>query len=349
MLDDRAKKLLLSLIAQYIGQGQPVASKALIEHAGLELSSATVRNVMADLERMGLIVSPHTSAGRVPTPQGYRFFVDAMMMVGQYSSVEDDLLQAQLQPDTPQRLVASAASLLSQVSQFAGVISTPKRAEQQFFRQIEFLSLSAQRILVIVITPDGDVQNRLLSVAEPYSASQLVEAANYLNSHYAGIPLSQIQKTIKQELSHLQQRVADLMQAAISQPVQDATTQLEDALIVKGERHLLNVNELTSDMNRLRQTFHLFDEKTRLLQLLEQASTADGVQIFIGGESDVLPFDGVSIISAPYSENNQIIGTLGVIGPSRMAYDKMIPLVNVTAQILSRALSHTSTTTNIEY
>jgi heat-inducible transcriptional repressor len=272
-----------------------------------------------------------------------------MMTVGQYSSVEDDLLQAQLQPDTPQRLVASAASLLSQVSQFAGVISTPKRAEQQFFRQIEFLSLSAQRILVIVITPDGDVQNRLLHVAEPYTASQLVEAANYLNNHYAGIPLSQIQKTIKQELSHLQQRVADLMQAAISQPVQDATTQLEDALIVKGERHLLNVNELTSDMNRLRQTFHLFDEKTRLLQLLEQASTADGVQIFIGGESDVLPFDGVSIISAPYSANNQIIGTLGVIGPSRMAYDKMIPLVNVTAQILSRALSHTSTTTNIEY
>ena len=236
-------------------------------------------------------------------------------------------------------MVHNAASLLSEISQFAGVISTPKRRDaQQFFRQIEFLPLSAQRILVIIITPEGDVQNRLLMVNEAYSPSQLTEAANYLNQHCAGLSIVQIQTQIKHELSHLQQRVAVLMQAAVSQS-DVGMNSLDDALVVKGERHLLSVSELTSDMNRLRQTFHMFDEKTRLLQLLERASTADGVQIFIGGESDVLPFDGVSLISAPYSANNEVIGTLGVIGPSRMAYDKMIPLVNITAQLLSRAMS----------
>jgi heat-inducible transcriptional repressor len=339
MLDDRSKSLLLTLVAQYIGQGQPIASKALIEHAGLALSSATVRHVMADLEQLGLIASPHTSAGRVPTPRGYRFFVDTMMAVGSFEAIESTQLSLQLLPDSPQRMVHNAASLLSEISQFAGVISTPKRRDaQQFFRQIEFLPLSAQRILVIIITPEGDVQNRLLMVNEAYSPSQLTEAANYLNQHCAGLSIVQIQTQIKHELSHLQQRVAVLMQAAVSQS-DVGMNSLDDALVVKGERHLLSVSELTSDMNRLRQTFHMFDEKTRLLQLLERASTADGVQIFIGGESDVLPFDGVSLISAPYSANNEVIGTLGVIGPSRMAYDKMIPLVNITAQLLSRAMS----------
>lgn len=339
MINERAKKLLISLVTQYIGQGQPVGSKSLVEHSGLDVSSATVRHVMADLEQMGLIVSPHTSAGRIPTPRGYRFFVDAMMTVGSFETVEPPQLASQILPDTPTRMVGNVAHLLSEISQFAGVVSMPKRTQgQQFFRQIEFLALSSQRILVIMITPEGDVQNRLLTVSEPYSPSQLIEAANFLNSHCAGMTLSQVQAQIKNELTNLQQTVATLMQAAISQTPQDQVA-LEDALVVKGEHQLLSVSELTSDMNRLRQTFNMFDEKTRLLQLLEKASVADGVQIFIGGESEVLPFDGVSLISAPYSLNNEVLGTLGVIGPSRMAYDKMIPLVNVTAQLLSKAMA----------
>jgi heat-inducible transcriptional repressor len=328
ILDERAQTLLNTLVTQYIAQGQPVSSQTILHNSGLGLSSATVRNVMADLEHQGLVASPHTSAGRVPTPQGYRYFVDAMMTASAFEAVAD----VEIAPDSAQRMASSTAQLLSQISQFAGVISTPKRA--QAFKHIEFMLLSPQRVLVILIATDGNVQNRLLELEQSFTPSELVEAANYLNTHCLGLGFNEMRQQISRELQHLQKRVTQLMQAAVSQS--DAT---DDELIVKGERHLLNVSEFSNNMDRLRQTFDMFDEKTRLLQLLERTNHAGGIQVFIGGESEVLPFDGVSLISASYSVNNQVIGTLGVIGPSRMAYERVIPLVDVTAKLLSRAMS----------
>lgn len=339
-LDDRASTLLTTLVHQYIAQGTPVGSQALMANSGLSISSATVRNVMAELEHLGLIASPHTSAGRIPTPAGYRFFVDAMMTANAFTANDEADLSAHdlsgFSADTPARMANQAAQTLSQLSHFAGIIATPKRS--QVFGQIDFLQLSPTRILVVMVTPEGDVQNRLLQLEQAYTPSQLNHAANYLNSHFAGKTFEHIRTQLANELAHLQNDVNVLMQQAVARTSESSMD--EDALIVKGERHLLDVSEFANNMQRLRQTFDLFDEKTRLLQLLEHTRTAGGIQVFIGGESDVLPYDGVSLICAPYAANNQIMGTLGVIGPSRMAYEKVIPMVDVTAKLLSRAMQN---------
>lgn len=334
-LDERASRLLTTLVHQYIAQGVPVGSQALSQSAGLTLSPATVRNVMSELEHLGFITSPHTSAGRVPTPAGYRFFVDSMLTAGQFSANDDDWPEHEFSADTPVRMANQAAQTLSQLSHFAGIIATPKRS--QIFGHIDFLQLGANRILVVMVTPEGDIQNRLLQTSYSYTPSQLVTAANYLNAHYSGKTFEHIRMELMQELHHLQGDISTLMQQAIPQ---SEDTHTEDELIVRGERHLLDVTELTNNMERLRMTFDLFDEKTQLLQLLEHTRQAGEVQVFIGGESDVLPLDGLSLISAPYTVNNRIIGTLGVIGPSRMAYEKVIPLVDVTAKLLSRAMQN---------
>ena len=339
-LDDRASTLLTTLVHQYIAQGTPVGSQALMANSGLSISSATVRNVMAELEHLGLIASPHTSAGRIPTPAGYRFFVDAMMTANAFTANDEADLSAHdlsgFSADTPARMANQAAQTLSQLSHFAGIIATPKRS--QVFGQIDFLQLSPTRILVVMVTPEGDVQNRLLQLEQPYTPSQLTQAANYLNSHFAGKTFEHIRAQLANELAHLQNDVNLLMQQAVARTAESSMD--EDALIVKGERHLLDISEFANNMQRLRQTFDLFDEKTRLLQLLEHTRTAGGIQVFIGGESEVLPYDGVSLICAPYAVNNQIVGTLGVIGPSRMAYEKVIPMVDVTAKLLSRAMQN---------
>ena len=339
-LDERASILLTTLVHQYIAQGTPVGSQALMANSGLSISSATVRNVMAELEQLGLIASPHTSAGRIPTPAGYRFFVDAMMTANAFTANDEADLSAHdlsgFSADTPARMANQAAQTLSQLSHFAGIIATPKRS--QVFGQIDFLQLSPTRILVVMVTPEGDVQNRLLQLEQAYTPSQLNHAANYLNSHFAGKTFEHIRTQLANELAHLQNDVNVLMQQAVARTSESSMD--EDALIVEGERHLLDVSEFANNMQRLRQTFDLFDEKTRLLQLLEHTRTAGGIQVFIGGESDVLPYDGVSLICAPYAANNQIVGTLGVIGPSRMAYEKVIPMVDVTAKLLSRAMQN---------
>lgn len=339
-LDERASILLTTLVHQYIAQGTPVGSQALMANSGLSISSATVRNVMAELEQLGLIASPHTSAGRIPTPAGYRFFVDAMMTANAFTANDEADLSAHdlsgFSADTPARMANQAAQTLSQLSHFAGIIATPKRS--QVFGQIDFLQLSPTRILVVMVTPEGDVQNRLLQLEQAYTPSQLNHAANYLNSHFSGKTFEHIRAQLANELAHLQNDVNVLMQQAVAHTSESSMD--EDALIVKGERHLLDVSEFANNMQRLRQTFDLFDEKTRLLQLLEHTRTAGGIQVFIGGESDVLPYDGVSLICAPYAANNQIVGTLGVIGPSRMAYEKVIPMVDVTAKLLSRAMQN---------
>jgi heat-inducible transcriptional repressor len=344
MLDQRAQLLLRTLIERYIADGQPVGSRALSKFSGLELSPATIRNVMADLEEMGFISSPHTSAGRVPTPRGYRFFVDTLLTVGPGESAESALFHGQIEgqidvkikPDQPQRVISAAASVLSSLSQFAGVVMTPRRALA--FRHIEFLKLSESRVLLIIVSPDGDVQNRILFVDRVYSSSELIEAANFFNHHYAGLSFSEVRRRLHQDLQELRGQMSGLMQAAL-EAGSDAMSESGEQVVISGERNLLEISDLSANMDKLRQLFAMFDQKTGLLQLLDVSTRAHGVQIYIGGESQLVPMDDMSVITAPYRVDGQIVGTLGVIGPTRMAYERVIPIVDITAKLLSNALS----------
>ena len=331
MLDDRAKLLLKALVERYISDGQPVGSRTLSKASGLELSPATIRNVMADLEELGLIASPHTSAGRIPTARGYRLFVDTMLTVQR-----DELQAPALSPDQPQRVIANAAQLLSNLSQFVGVVMTPRRAS--VFRHIEFMRLSERRLLVILVSPEGDVQNRILFTDTDYTQSQLVEASNYLNTHFAGMAIEQVRGRVQQDLVKLQGEIAKLMQAAV-QVSAEALTEDQSEVVISGERNLLSVSDFSSDMGHLRRAFELFEQKTQLMRLLDVSSQAEGVRIFIGGESQMVPMQELSVVSAPYEVDGQVVGTLGVIGPTRMAYDRMIQIVDITSRLVSNALS----------
>ena len=332
MLDDRAKLLLKALVERYIADGQPVGSRTLSKASGLELSPATIRNVMADLEDLGLIVSPHTSAGRVPTARGYRLFVDTMLTVQR-----NQLVAPELAPEQPQKVIANAAQLLSNLSQFVGVVMAPRRTS--VFRHIEFLRLSERRLLVIIVSPEGDVQNRVIFTDVDYAPDQLVEAANVLNAHYAGLAMEQVRERLKTEVERLRGEVAALMQAAVSVG-SEALSQAQDEVVISGERNLLSVSDFAGDMHNLRRAFDLFEQKTQLLRLLDVSNQAEGVRIFIGGESQVVPFEDLSVVSAPYEVDGQVVGTLGVIGPTRMPYDRMIEIVDITSKLVTNALSH---------
>jgi heat-inducible transcriptional repressor len=332
MLDDRAKLLLKALVERYIADGQPVGSRTLSRATGIELSPATIRNVMADLEELGLIASPHTSAGRVPTARGYRLFVDTMLTVR-----STELAAPRILADQPQKVIANAAQVLSNLSQFVGVVMAPRRTS--VFRHIEFLRLSERRILVIIVSPDGDVQNRVIFTEKDIGQSQLVEAANFLNANYAGLAIETVRERLKSEVQQLQNEIAQLMQQAVSpDPAQQA--QAQDEVVISGERNLLSVSDFSSDMGQLRRAFDLFEQKTQLMRLLDVSSQAAGVRIYIGGESQVVPVEELSIVSAPYEVDGQVVGTLGVIGPTRMAYDRMIQIVDITARVVGNALSH---------
>ncbi len=337
MLDRRAQTLLKTLIERYIADGMPVGSRTLSKYSGLDLSPATIRNVMSDLEELGLIASPHTSAGRVPTPRGYRLFVDTLLTVEPLQVDQTERMQGQLRDEEPQRILSSAASLLSNLSHFAGVVLTPRRSS--LFRQVEFLRLSDRRILLIIVTPEGDVQNRILHTDRDYGPSQLVEAANYITQHFAGLDLESIRKRLQTELASLRDDITGLMHRAVEASSR-ALTENTDPVVISGERNLLGVADLSDNMERLRRLFDLFDRKTGLLQLLDASSRAEGVQIFIGGESALVPMDQVSVVVAPYEVDGKIVGTLGVIGPTRMAYERVIPIVDITAKLVTTALSH---------
>jgi heat-inducible transcriptional repressor len=336
MLDARAQLLLKMLVERYIAEGQPVGSRALSKHSGLELSPATIRNVMADLEEMGLIASPHTSAGRMPTPKGYRFFVDSLMVVKPLDQTEINRLEGELVANRPQQIVSAAASVLSQLTHFAGVVMTPRRREP-LFRHLEFLRLSDRRVLLIVVTPEGDVQNRILHTDRAYTNAQLTEATNYFNQNFTGQSFPTIRGRLSDELHALRDDIAMLMQAAVD--AGEGALQQDEALVVTGERNLLSATDLASNMERLRQLFELFEQKTSLLHLLDTAQKAQGVSIYIGGESGLAPLDEMSVVTAPYEANGRVIGTLGVIGPTRMAYERVIPIVDLTSKLLSNALS----------
>lgn len=338
-MDDRARLLLKALIERYIADGQPVGSRTLSKFSHLELSPATIRNVMADLEELGLIASPHTSAGRIPTPQGYRVFVDSLITVHPFETGEAHRLRGELAAEEPRRVISQAASLLSRLSSFAGVVLSPRRSAT--FRQIEFLRLSDRRVLLIIVSPEGDVQNRILHVERDYSATTLIEAANFINAHFAGLDFEQIRARLKGELKRIREDITQLMQRAIDAGSQAAQDESE-AMVISGERNFVGLPDFADNMQRLKELFGLFEKRTDLLQLLDASSRAQGVQIYIGGESNLVPMEELSIVTAPYEVDGKVVGTLGVIGPTRMAYDRMIPIVDITAKLLSSTLSQNS-------
>jgi heat-inducible transcriptional repressor len=282
MLDDRSKLLLKALVERYIADGQPVGSRTLSKASGLELSPATIRNVMSDLEELGLIVSPHTSAGRVPTARGYRLFVDTMLTVQPQQFGAHSLA-----PDQPQKVITNAAHLLSSLSQFVGVVIAPRRTSA--FRHMEFLRLSERRVLVIIVSPDGDVQNRVIYTEVDHSQAQLLEAANFLNSHYVGLDIEQVRERLHGEVESLRSEIASLMAAAVTMN-SEAAAEAQDEVVIAGERNLLKVSDFSSDMGNLRRAFELFEQKAQIMRLLDIAGQAEGVRIFIGGESQVVTF-----------------------------------------------------------
>ncbi len=337
MLNDRAKILLKTLVDRYISDGQPVGSRALQQFSGLEVSSATIRNVMADLEEMGLVRSPHTSAGRVPTALGYRLFIDTLMVVQPLDSVRVQQLEHQLQPDHPSRLLKQASNLLSELTHFAGVVATPKRAAFTV-RQIEFLRLSEKRVLLIIVMPDGEVENRVLLTHRDYTQSQLTEAGNFLSQHYADCPFQDIHQRVQSELHQLQHDLTALMSAAMVASDAAIARKNEDC-VISGERNLLHINDLSSNLDQLRSLFNVFEQKTELLHLLNAGRHAPGVHIFVGNESGLAGLNECSVVSAPYTTDGRIVGTLAVVGPKRMNYEKVVPIVDITAKLLSNALS----------
>jgi len=336
-MDKRAQILLKTLVEHYISDGQPVGSRTLSKSSGLDLSPASIRNIMSDLEEMGFIASPHTSAGRIPTQRGYRFFVDSLLTVRSMHDEEIMLMRRELNTPDPQELISNAADMLSELTHFAGLVIAPNR-KSLIFKHLEFLPLSEKRILVIVVTEDGNVQNRIILTEKPYSPSELVQAGNFFNQHYAGQSIEQVRVKLREELKQMQTDLNRLMSAAL-EASDKAVLNEREQVVISGEHHLLQVNDFSSNVASLRKLFEIFERRTSLMQLLDNSQQAQGVQIFIGGESGYLPLDECSMVTAPYEANGQVVGTLGVIGPTRMAYERIIPIVDITARLLSNALS----------
>jgi heat-inducible transcriptional repressor len=293
---------------------------------------------MADLEEMGFVTSPHTSAGRVPTPKGYRFFVDSLLTVRPLEEMERQQIEQQLAPADPHLVVTAASQLLSDLTHFAGIVVAPRR-RGAMLRHVEFFGLSERRVLLIIVASDGDVQNRVLVTERSYTPGQLTEAGNFINQHYAGLEFDQIRSRVRSELMDLHKDISGLMQAAIATSADSMRGQEADGVVISGGRNLLEVDELSGDMPRLRRLFDLFERKTQLLDILDTSERAEGVKIFIGGESQMLALDECSIVTAPYEVDGRVVGTVGVIGPTRMAYERVIPIVDVTAKLVSSALS----------
>lgn len=338
-INERAQYLFKTLVERYIRDGQPVGSRTLSRDSALNLSPATIRNVMADLEESGLVRSPHTSAGRVPTHQGYRFFVDTLLRVEPPAGAQVAMLKEQL--DSAQNrgaLMESVSSLLSDITHMAGVIMMP-RQEQVTLRQVEFLSLSEDQVLVILVVNEREVQNRIIRTGRQYRPSELQQAAKYLNSLCAGKDLATVRSEILAELRDARETMNKMMVAAVEMAEKALFTEPDcDEVMVAGQTNLMDSGEL-GDMEKLRRLFEVFSEKRDLLHLLDQSLTARGMQIFIGEESGYNALDECSVITAPYGSDEKILGVLGVIGPTRMAYDRVIPLVEITARLLSAALN----------
>jgi len=338
---DRSRQILRVLVDQYIRDGQPVGSRTLAKASRLELSPATIRNVMADLEDLGFIVSPHTSAGRVPTAKGYRFFVDTLLKLKPLASQEIDRLQQQLTDETHgsgKEIASVASSVLSSLTSLAGIVTIPRQTRVHL-RQVEFLPLSDRRVLAILVINDSEVENRVLDVKRDYSADELHEAANYLNEHFSGLALDTIRAQIIDSLGNTRETMNELMIDAISIAQQALSTDADRSeYVMSGETKLMDFNDL-SNIDTLRQLFDAFNQQREILHLLDRSIAAHGVQIFIGEESGYRILDECSVVAAPYRVDADTVGVLGVIGPTRMAYERIIPIVDITAKLVGSALN----------
>ncbi len=335
-LDPRARHLLRTLISRYIRDGEPVGSQTLARHAGLDVSAATIRNILGDLEEVGLLASPHTSAGRIPTAQGYRMFVDSLVQMQPLGEGEVARLRSELPAGSgTQALLGNASELLSAMTHFVGVVSAPKR-EQFAFRHIDFVPLDGRRVLAILVFADNDVQNRVIEPRRLYEPSELERVANYLNTHFAGRPLSEIRATLLHDLRNAQSEMEGLLAHTV-ELAEHAFVPPNDDMVLTGQTRLIGVQDL-SDLDRLRELFETFARKREILQLLERTLQAPGVRIFIGEETGLAPLDGVSVVTAPYMAGGQVLGVLGVIGPTRMAYERIIPVVQAAADALGAAI-----------
>ncbi len=341
LTNDRARHLLRILIQRYIREGEPVGSRTLSKESGLDLSPATVRNVMSDLEDMGLVSAPHTSAGRIPTPMGYRLFIDTLVRYRQPKDGDMRKLKTQLLEyhDDPGALIGSVSKMLSDITSLAGVVTVP-RGQHAKLRQIEFLPLSDKRVLVILVINDREVQNLILNIDREYSASELQQAANFINNQYAGVDMRKVRKLIVKDLERLHDSMNQAMHdiVAVAQSAMDESAQPAGEVVLVGETKLMDFAEL-SDIDTLRRLFEAFSQKRVLLDLLDRSIHASGVQVFIGEESGYRILDDCSIVTAPYHVDDDTIGVLGVIGPTRMAYDRVVPIVDITARLLGSALN----------
>jgi len=338
-LNARSEHLLKTLIDRYIADGTPVGSRTLAKHAEINVSPATIRNIMADLEEMGLIQSPHTSAGRIPTQAGYRMFVDSLVKFRPLESAAEEQLRVQLRRDTdPSELFARASGIISQITHLAGVVMVPRLDEENRFRQIEFLSLSEKRILVILVTGSGQVLNRVIEAEHVYSPSDLIQSANYFNETYGGNTLQEVKNALLKEIQSDSETMQKGIRLAAKVAEQMFSDEREKGVVVSGEANLMDVPEM-EDVRKLRKVFDIFSTKQDLLDLLDRSMKAGGVNIFIGKESGYEGLDDCSVVTAPYSVDDQIVGTIGVVGPTRMAYDRVIPVVDITARLISKVLT----------
>ena len=339
---DRAQHLLRVLIQRFIRDGHPVGSRTLSKDAGLALSPATIRNVMSDLEDMGLVSAPHTSAGRIPTPRGYRLFVDTLVRYREPKGDDMEMMRTQMSVtgDDPTRMVSSVSKMLSDITSMAGVVSVP-RGQHATLRQIEFLPLSDNRILAILVINDREVQNRILHVDRDYTSSELTQAANFINEHYAGTEMPAVRDRLLEDLeslrSSMNQAMVDII--LVAQSALGDTPRSASEFVLAGETKLMDFAEL-SDIDTLRRLFEAFSKKRLILDLLDRSIDADGVQVFIGDESGYKILDDCSVVTAPYHLDNDTVGVLGVIGPTRMAYDRVVPIVDLTARLLETALGN---------
>ncbi|GIX21301.1 MAG: heat-inducible transcription repressor HrcA [Gammaproteobacteria bacterium] len=339
--DERARRLLKTLVELYIREGQPVGSALLARESGLDISSATVRNVMADLERLGLVRAPHTSAGRVPTVQGYRLFIDTLLEVHPLEEAAVAQLQRALDAaaNSGQSLLQTATALLSELTQLAGLVVVPRRAERTV-RHIEFLPISERRVLVVLVFSEREVENRLIETDRPYDAATLQQAANYLNQHFFGQDLASMRARLQHELDQTRAALDAMLQALldVAGKVFDAGGEWDaQQLLVEGQTNLMRFEDL-SDVEKLRRLFEALRRKQELLDLLERCQRSEGVKIFIGQESGYAPLDECSLVASPYRVGGQVVGVLGVIGPTRIPYERVIPVVDVTARLLGAAL-----------
>lgn len=339
--DERTGQLMKVLVETYISDGLPVGSKALLEHSGLKVSSATIRNIMSDLEKMGLIHAPHTSAGRVPTIKGYRIFVDSLLSMRQPDQLLlNELISNIKDNDEQNKILENVSETLSDMTKMAGLVVLPKK-ELIALTQIEFIPLSNNKILAVLVQSDNEIQNRIIQLEHNYSAAELQQMSNYLNSLLIGKSIREVCQTLLQKMDNTRQKMDNMMRSAIHMAsyafAENDTT--HDDFMISGETNLMQYDDI-ANMDKMRQLFEAFHEKQHILNLLNHVGDADGVQLFIGDESAYEPLDSCSVVAAPYQIEGQTMGVLGVIGPTRMAYDKVIPIVDLTAKLLTSALNH---------